>query len=77
MPISTPNSPGGVFPLYPDGTTNKDGIAGYLGISPRTVDYWVATRKIPFQRRSARMLRFVPEEVKEALAKLTVRTLAR
>jgi predicted site-specific integrase-resolvase len=63
--------------VYPDGTTNRAGIAIHFGVSRRTVDDWVASRKIPYQRRSARMLRFKIAEVQKALDKLNVRELAR
>lgn len=62
---------------YPDGTTNRVGIAIHFGVSLRTVDDWVAGRKIPFQRRSARMLRFKVADVQRALDKLNVREVAR
>jgi hypothetical protein len=63
--------------IYPDGTTNRAGIAIHFGVSLRTVDDWVASRKIPFQRRSARMLRFKIADVQKALDRLNVRELAR
>jgi excisionase family DNA binding protein len=61
------------IPVYPDGMTNREGIAAYLGIGLRTVDAWVAGKRIPFQRRGSRMLRFSLRDVATALRKLTVR----
>jgi hypothetical protein len=63
--------------VFPDGTTNRQGVAAHFGVCLRTVDDWVASRKIPYQRRSARMLRFKIAEVEKALSKLNVRELAR
>ena len=63
--------------VFPDGTTNKAGVAIHFGVCRRTVDDWIASRKIPYQRRSSRMLRFNIAEVEKALSKLNVRELAR
>jgi hypothetical protein len=77
-PVPVKNADGTVIctvniPLYPDGTTNRKGVAIYCGVATRTVDDWIAGRKIPFERRSARMLRFRLEHVAKAFHKLTVR----
>lgn len=61
------------IPIYPDGTVDRHGVALYCGVSIRTIDDWVAGRKIPTQRRSARMLRFNLRDVTHALNKLTIR----
>jgi hypothetical protein len=61
-----------VIPLYPDGTTNRKGVSLYFGVSMRTVDEWIAGKRIPFQRRSPRMLRFRLEKVARALDKLNI-----
>jgi hypothetical protein len=60
------------IPLYPDGTTNRVGVAKYFGCHTRTVDKWIAGGKVPYERRTARSLRFHLEKVAKALSKNTV-----
>jgi len=55
---------------------NKQQLAERLGVSSRTVNIWMAERRIPFCKISERVIRFVPHEVDAALVKFTVRSSA-
>lgn len=57
------------------GTTyeTKQQLAERLGVSQRTINVWMATRRIPFCRITERVVRFVPSEVDAAMAKFIVR----
>jgi excisionase family DNA binding protein len=47
---------------------SKKELALALGVSPRTIDNWMAQRRIPFVRLSPRLIKFIFERVKAALA---------
>jgi hypothetical protein len=51
----------------------KGQLAAEINVSIRTIDKWLAARKIPFKRLSARMVRFDLDRVQEALARYTIR----
>ena len=51
----------------------KQELAIALGVSPRTIDNWMAQRRIPFIRISARLIRFDLNRVKEALARYEIK----
>jgi hypothetical protein len=77
-PVSIKDPDGNVIgrvliPFFPDGTTNRIGVAKYFGYSTRTIDEWIAGGKVPYERRSPRSLRFRLERVAKALAALSVR----
>ena len=65
---SSPGLAGGVEPL-PD----KHVVARRLGVSVRTVDRMVATRKIPFFLLGPRIVRFRWADVERAINRLAVR----
>jgi excisionase family DNA binding protein len=52
---------------------SKQELALALGVSPRTIDNWMAQRRIPFIRLSARLIRFDLERVKAALARYEIK----
>jgi excisionase family DNA binding protein len=51
----------------------KQELALAVGVSPRTIDNWMAQRRIPFIRISARLIRFDLERVKAALARYEIK----
>jgi excisionase family DNA binding protein len=51
----------------------KQELALALGVSPRTIDNWMAQRRIPFIRISARLIRFDLNRVKAALARYEIK----
>ena len=48
----------------------KPELAEKLKISPRSLDIWVATGKIPYIKLSERIYRFIPDSVEKMLKKL-------
>jgi excisionase family DNA binding protein len=48
-------------------------VAHDCGVTPRTIEWWVRTRKIPCVRIGHRTIRFRLADVRRALAKLTVK----
>jgi excisionase family DNA binding protein len=52
---------------------SKQEVALAAGVSLRTVDNWMAQKRIPFIRLSARLIRFDLERVKAALARYEVK----
>lgn len=52
---------------------SKQELAVALGVSPRTIDNWMAQRRIPFIRLSARLIRFDLARVKTALARYEIK----
>jgi excisionase family DNA binding protein len=51
----------------------KAELAKFLSVSPRTIDYWVSGRKIPFIKLGPRMVRFRLPDVERALQRFTVK----
>lgn len=51
----------------PSKLLKKKEIAALLGVSPRTIDNWVAARTIPYIAPSPRLHLFDPEAVQRAL----------
>jgi excisionase family DNA binding protein len=47
-------------------------LADYLRVSPRTIDYYIAGRKIPFIKLGPRLVRFRLADVERALKRYTV-----
>jgi hypothetical protein len=77
VPVSIKGPDGSVIgrvtiPFYPDGTTNRKGVAFYFGVGTRTVDNWIAGKRVPYERHGPRMVRFRLEKVAKALGKLNV-----
>jgi excisionase family DNA binding protein len=56
---------------------SKRELAPVLGVSVRTIDNWIAQRRIPYVRLSARLIRFDLERVKGALARYEVKEVGR
>jgi len=56
---------------------SKQEVALAIGISPRTLDGWMAEKRIPFIRLSARLIRFDLTRVKQALEKYEVQEIGR
>jgi hypothetical protein len=52
---------------------SKQELALVIGVCPRTIDHWMAQKRIPFIRLSARLIKFNLERVKAALARYEVR----
>jgi excisionase family DNA binding protein len=70
LPKSRPSPP----PLTPAQRANatRDETAAELRVSTRTLDKWVAEKKVPFYRLSPRMVRFNLDEVVAALRRFRV-----
>jgi hypothetical protein len=52
---------------------SKRELAQAVGVSPRTIDNWMARKQIPFIRISARLIKFNLGRVKAALARYEVK----
>jgi excisionase family DNA binding protein len=52
---------------------SKQELALIVGVSPRTIDNWMARKRIPFIRLSARLIKFNLERVKAALVRYEVK----
>jgi DNA-binding XRE family transcriptional regulator len=52
---------------------SKRELALAIGVSPRTVDNWMAQKRIPFLRLSARLIKFNLERVKTALGRYEIK----
>jgi excisionase family DNA binding protein len=52
---------------------SKQELALVIGVSPRTIENWMAQKRIPFIRLSARLIKFNPERVKAALARYEIK----
>jgi hypothetical protein len=52
---------------------SKQELALVIGVCPRTIDNWMAQKRIPFIRLSARLIKFNLERVKAALARYEVK----
>ena len=52
---------------------SKQELAIAFGVSPRTIDNWMAQRRIPFIRISPRLIRFDLNRVKAALARYEIK----
>jgi excisionase family DNA binding protein len=52
---------------------SKKELAVAIGVSARTIDNWIAQKRIPFLRLSARLIRFNLERVMTALARYEIK----
>ena len=52
---------------------SKQELALAIGVSSRTIDKWMAQRRIPFIRLSARLIKFNLERVKTALGRYEIK----
>jgi len=52
---------------------SKRELASAVGVSPRTINNWMARKQIPFIRFSARLIKFNLDRVKAALARYEIR----
>src|SRR2546430_651720 len=52
---------------------SKQEVARAVGVSPRKMDAWMAEKRIPFLRLSARLIRFDLERVLGALKKYEIK----
>jgi hypothetical protein len=52
---------------------SKQELALIIGVCPRTIDNWMAQKRIPFLRLSARLIKFNLERVKAALARYEIK----
>ena len=52
---------------------SKKELARAFGVSTRTIDNWIAQKRIPFLRLSARLIKFNAARVELALARYEVR----
>jgi excisionase family DNA binding protein len=55
---------------------NKRQLAMALNVSSRTLDTWIARKRIPYRKLGPRMVRFDLDEVERALSRYTVREIA-
>jgi hypothetical protein len=56
---------------------SKKELASALGVSPRSIDNWIAQRRIPFLRLSARLIKYNLARVELSLARYEVREVGR
>ena len=56
---------------------SKRELAFAIGVSPRTVDTWMAQKRIPFPRFSARLIKFNLERVKTAIGRYEIKEVGR
>jgi len=61
----------------PFGLIKKKELAKILSISPRTIDSWIAQRRIPALKFGRRCVRFDLQEVREALRHFRIEASAR
>jgi excisionase family DNA binding protein len=54
------------------GFVKKREIARFLNVSPRTIDKWIADRRIPYIKVNPRLNLFRLRDVEKALTKRTV-----
>lgn len=54
----------------------KREVAREYGVSLRTVDTWIAKKKIPFMKLSPRLVRFDLDAVERALGRYTVKEIS-
>jgi hypothetical protein len=52
---------------------SKQELALVIGVCPRTIDNWMAQKRIPFIRLSARLIKFNLERVKAALGRYEIK----
>ena len=52
---------------------NKQQLADRLGVSCRTINTWMTDHRIPFTKITERVVRFIPQEVDQALVRFAVR----
>jgi excisionase family DNA binding protein len=50
----------------------KKELAVRYGVVPRTIDYWIARRQIPYLKLGRKLVRFDPEECDKALQRFKV-----
>jgi len=62
-------------PTQPPGRhfLSKQELALAIGVSPRTIDSWMAEKRIPFLRLSSRLIKFNRERVIAALSRYEVK----
>jgi excisionase family DNA binding protein len=73
MPVS-PSRP--FVPLSEPDLVDKYVVAHDCGVSPRTIENWVAQRKIPFRRIGHRTIRFRLADVRRALDRKIVKEIS-
>src|SRR6266536_775092 len=66
--IATPSPAGPSSPVDPALLLRPGLVAGWLGVTTRTLANWAAAGKIPFHRTPRGHLRFVAEELAPAVA---------
>jgi excisionase family DNA binding protein len=76
LSIKSPDHDDSTTPL-PKWLLTKREIATVLNVSPRTIDNWVAQKRIPFFRLSPRLLRFDLRKVQIAIERYEVREVGR
>jgi hypothetical protein len=57
-------------------SATKAMVAAEHGVSLRTVNCWMAERRIPFKKLSPRLVRFDLDAVEKALARYTVKEIS-
>jgi excisionase family DNA binding protein len=63
-------------PLSEPDLVDKYVVAHDCGVSPRTIENWVAQRKIPFLELGHRTIRFRLADVRHALDRKTVKEIS-
>lgn len=61
------------FPFIEKRWLSKNELAAQLGVGVRTLENWMAQRRIPFLRLSGRLVKFNLERVEAALARYEVK----
>ena len=62
---------------HPKHLISKKELAGIVGVSVRSIENWMAQKRIPFLRLSPRMCKFNAERVLAALGRYEVREIGR
>ena len=75
--ITIPHITNGDAESIPKRLLSKRELAATLGVSERTIENWLAQKRIPQLRLSARLTRFSLPKVEAALARYEVREVGR
>jgi len=75
--VTIPRVGNGDAESIPKRLLSKRELAHSLGVSPRTIENWLAEKRIPRLRLSSRLTRFSLPKVEAALARYEVREVGR
>ena len=77
MPNEECDALGPSSPVPPKRLLSKAELSQQLGVGVRTIESWMAQRRIPFLRLSARLVKFDLDNVVAALSRYEVKELGR